>query len=30
MQKWLNDSDILMYSTRNEGKLVVAERFIKL
>ena len=26
MQKWLYD--ILMYSTHNEGKSVVAERFI--
>ena len=29
MQKWLADTDISMYSTRNEGKLVVAESFIK-
>ena len=29
MQKWLGDIDILMYSTHNEGKLVVVERFIK-
>ena len=29
MQKWLNDNDILMYSTHNEGKSVVAERFVK-
>ena len=29
MQKWLNDNDILMYSTHNEGKSVVAKRFIK-
>ena len=28
-QKWLDDNDILMYVTLNEGKLVVAERFIK-
>ena len=28
-QKWLDDNDILMYLTLNEGKLVVAERFIK-
>ena len=27
MQKWLDDN-ILMYSTHNEGKSVVAERFI--
>ena len=29
MQKWLDDNDILMYSTHNDGKFVVAERFIK-
>ena len=29
MQKWLDDSNILMYSTRNEGKSLVAERFIR-
>ena len=29
MQEWLDINDILMYSTHNEGKLVVAERFIK-
>ena len=29
MRKWLDDTDILMYSTRNESKSVVAERFIK-
>ena len=29
MQKWLDDNDILMQSTHNEGKLVVAERFIR-
>ena len=28
MQKWLADNDILMYSTHNEGKLIIAERFI--
>ena len=28
MQK-LVDNDILMYSTHNEGKSVVAERFLK-
>ena len=27
MQKWLDDKDILMYSTHNEGKSAVAERF---
>ena len=29
MQEWLNNNDILMYSTHNEGKSVIAERFIK-
>ena len=29
MQKLLDDNDILMYLTNNEGKSVVAERFIK-
>ena len=29
MQKWLDNNDILMYSTHNEGKSVIAERFIK-
>ena len=28
-QKWLQDNDIVMYSTHNEGKSVVAERFIR-
>ena len=28
-KKWLQDSDIVMYSTHNEGKSVVAKRFIK-
>ena len=28
MQEWL-DNDILMYSTHNEGKSVITERFIK-
>ena len=27
--KWLIEDRIEMYSTHNEGKLVVAERFIK-
>ena len=26
-KKWLSDNDIIMYSTYNEGKSVVAERF---
>ena len=29
LKKWLNDNDISMYSTYNEGKSVVAERFIR-
>ena len=29
MQEWLDSNDILMYSTHNEGKSVIAERFIK-
>ena len=28
-KKWLRDNDIVMYSTHNEGKYVVAERFIR-
>ena len=28
-KKWLQDNDIVMYSTNNKGKSVVAERFIK-
>ena len=28
-EKWLSDNDIIMYSTYNEGKSVVAERFFK-
>ena len=28
-KKWLQDNDIIIYSTNNEGKLVVAERFIR-
>ena len=28
-KKWLKDNDIEMYSTHNEGKSVVAERFIR-
>ena len=27
-KKWLQDNDIVMYSTNNEGKFVIAERFI--
>ena len=28
MQEWLDNNDILMYSTHNEGTSVIAERFI--
>ena len=28
-KKWLSDNDIIMYSTYNEGKSVVAERIIR-
>ena len=28
-KKWLQGDNIEMYSTHNEGKLVIAERFIK-
>ena len=29
MQEWLDSNDVLMYSTHNEVKYVIAERFIK-
>ena len=29
MQEWLQNNDVLMYSTYNEDKSVVAERFIR-
>ena len=29
MQEWLDNNDILIYSTHNEAKLVITERFIK-
>ena len=29
MEKWLHNNDILMYSTHNKGKSVIAARFIK-
>ena len=29
LKKWLPDNDIVIYSTHNEGKSVVAERFIR-
>ena len=28
-KSWLQENDIELYSTDNEGKIVVAERFIK-
>ena len=30
IKKWLKDNDIEMYSIHNEGKLAVAERFIRI
>ena len=29
MKSWLQDNDIEMYSTHNEGKLYIAEKFIR-
>ena len=29
MEEWLDNNDILMYSTYNKDKSVIAERFIK-
>ena len=29
MQEWLNNNDIFMYSTHNEGNPEIAKRFIK-
>ena len=29
-KKWLKDNNIELYSTHNEGKSVVAERFIRI
>ena len=29
MQEWLDNNDVLMYSTHNEGKPVCAENFLK-
>ena len=29
MQEWLENNNILMYSTHNGGKLVIAKRFLK-
>ena len=30
MKSWLQDNDLEMYSTSNEGKSVFAERFIRI
>ena len=30
MQEWLDNNNVLMHSTHNEGKSVIAERFIKM
>ena len=30
MQEWLDNNDISMYSTHNEGKSVIVERFVKI
>ena len=30
MQEWLDNNDTLMYSTHNEGRSVIAERFTKI
>ena len=30
MEEWLNKNTILMYSTHNESKSVIAERFIRI
>ena len=29
-KKWLKDNDVKIYSTNNEGKSVIAERFIRI
>ena len=29
MQEWLDNNNILMYSTHNEGKSVIVERFME-
>ena len=29
LMQWLDNNDILMYSTNNDGKSVIVERFIK-
>ena len=30
MQEWLDNNDILMYSTHNEGKPVISEKSTKI
>ena len=30
MQEWLDNNDILIYSTDNEGKSIITERIIKI
>ena len=30
MQEWLDNNDILIYSTGNEGKSIITERIIKI
>ena len=30
MPEWVDNNDILMYSTHDEGKSVISERFIKV
>ena len=30
MKSWLQDNDIEMYSTHNDGKFVVTKRFIRI
>ena len=29
MQEWLDNNNILLHSTRNEGKSVIAKRFVE-
>ena len=29
MQEWLDNNDVLMYSTHNEGKSMIAKSYIK-
>ena len=29
MQKWLDESDVLLYSTHHKGKWIAAERFVR-